>query len=76
MYGTRSGVKIAHQLGPNALAGKTVVIVGGTDGIGAALARAAAMAGAKVTVVGRSLRTEVQGVDFLKGDVSTTVSHL
>jgi NAD(P)-dependent dehydrogenase (short-subunit alcohol dehydrogenase family) len=71
MYGTRSGVKIAHQLGPNALAGKTVVIVGGTDGIGAALARAAAMAGAKVTVVGRSLRTKVQGVDFLKGDVST-----
>lgn len=71
MYGVRTGVKVARPPALPSLMGKTVVIVGGTNGIGASLARLAAQAGAKVTVVGRSERSKVPGVSFLKGDVST-----
>ena len=74
MYGIASGLKIASLAGSSAaslLLGKSVVIVGGTAGIGSAIARAAAKQGAKVTVVGRSQRETVSNISFLKGDVTT-----
>ena len=71
MYGVRdASVKIARAAA--SLDGKHVAIVGGTAGIGAALARAAAAAGARVTVAGRKLRGALPPrVDFVQGDVST-----
>ena len=72
MYGIRSGFKVKPPPpGKISLAGKTVIVVGGTGGIGRGLARASAAAGAKVFVVGRKLRGEDAGVTFVKGDVST-----
>ena len=70
MYGIASGLKLAsHAV---SLAGKSVVIVGGTAGLGNAIARASANAGAKVTVVGRSQREVLPpNITFIKGDVST-----
>jgi NAD(P)-dependent dehydrogenase (short-subunit alcohol dehydrogenase family) len=54
------------------LAGKSVVIVGGTDGLGRAIAKAAAARGAKVTVAGRTFRDAgVAGIDFVRADLST-----
>lgn len=40
------------------LSGKKVVVVGGTNGLGRALARFAATRGAMVTIVGRVFREE------------------
>ena len=53
------------------LAGKKVAVVGGTDGLGRAIALAAAARGAQVVVVGRTNRVEgVPGVSFVKADLS------
>lgn len=54
------------------LAGKTLVVVGGTDGLGRAIAQLAASRGASVTVVGRTFRDEgVRGISFVKADLSS-----
>jgi NAD(P)-dependent dehydrogenase (short-subunit alcohol dehydrogenase family) len=54
------------------LSGKRIAIVGGTDGLGRAIARLAASRGARVTVVGRTFRDEgVPGLTFLKADLSS-----
>lgn len=53
------------------IAGKNVVIVGGTGGLGRALAKVLVRRGAKVTVVGRSFRDGNQsGISFLQADLS------
>lgn len=54
------------------LAGKRFAVIGGTDGLGRAIARAAASRGAEVTVVGRTFRDEgVAGLSFVKADLSS-----
>lgn len=50
------------------LQGKTAVFVGGTNGIGRALAKAATAAGARVIVVGRKCRES--NVEFIESDLS------
>lgn len=71
MYGVRDATaKVARAA--ISLEGKSVGIVGGTAGIGAALARAAASAGARVTVAGRVLRGPLPPrTTFVPGDVGT-----
>lgn len=51
------------------LSAKKVTVVGGTDGLGRAIANLAAQRGAKVTVVGRTFRGD-QGLEFIKADLS------
>jgi NAD(P)-dependent dehydrogenase (short-subunit alcohol dehydrogenase family) len=52
--------------------GKRVAIVGGTGGIGQALARLLASQGAQVTVVGQTFRDQgTRGIEFLKADLSS-----
>lgn len=54
-----------------ALAGKKAVVVGGTDGLGRAIARRLAERGAEVTVVGRTFRDEgTPRVAFVRADLS------
>lgn len=54
------------------LAGKRVAIVGGTDGIGRALAQLAAARGADVLVVGRTFRDEGHPrIRFMNADLSS-----
>ena len=54
------------------LHGRRVLIVGGTDGLGRAIARLAVDRGAAVTVVGRTFRDEgVPGLTFVKADLSS-----
>jgi NAD(P)-dependent dehydrogenase (short-subunit alcohol dehydrogenase family) len=71
MYGLKdASIKIARTAA--SLEGKSVAVVGGTAGIGAALARAAAAAGARVIVSGRTLRGALPPrTEFIAGDVST-----
>lgn len=53
------------------LSGKHGFVVGGTNGLGRAIALLAASKGAKVTVVGRSFRDEnVANLAFIKADLS------
>lgn len=53
------------------LSGKTVAVVGGTGGIGRAIARLLAERGATVTVVGQTFRDQgVPRVSFLKADLN------
>ena len=53
------------------LAGKRVVVVGGTNGLGRAIALQAAQDGAAVIVVGRKFLDEgVKGVSFVQADLS------
>lgn len=53
------------------LAGKSLAIVGGTNGLGRAVARLAASRGAKVTVVGQTFRDDgVPGISFVSADLS------
>ena len=54
------------------LAGKKVAVVGGTDGLGRAIAHAAASRGAEVTVVGRTNREApgTQRISFVQCDLS------
>ncbi len=51
--------------------GWRIAIVGGTGGLGRALARFLASKGARVTVVGQTFRDAgVPGIDFVKADLS------
>ncbi len=53
------------------LSGKKLAVIGGTDGLGRAIAKQAASLGANVTVVGRTFRDEgVQNINFVKCDLS------
>ena len=67
-----TSLKIARVGADNFTAdGWRIAIVGGTGGIGRALARFLASRGARVTVVGQTFRDEgVPGIDFLKADLS------
>jgi len=57
MYGITLGIKLnACKPSELDLTGKTIVIVGGTSGIGRALTLKAAEKGAEVIVVGRSFK--------------------
>lgn len=54
------------------LAGKKVVVVGGTDGLGRAIARLAAQRGAQVRVAGRTFRDAgLPNLTFQKADLSS-----
>lgn len=53
------------------LAGKNVIVVGGTGGIGRAFSRHLAAAGAHVVVVGQTFRDAgVPGIEFIQADLS------
>jgi 2,4-dienoyl-CoA reductase-like NADH-dependent reductase (Old Yellow Enzyme family)/NAD(P)-dependent dehydrogenase (short-subunit alcohol dehydrogenase family) len=57
---------------PGAAAGKQVVVVGGTGGLGRALSRQLAAGGARVTVVGQTFRdADVPGISFVQADLSS-----
>jgi NAD(P)-dependent dehydrogenase (short-subunit alcohol dehydrogenase family) len=63
---------VVHPPASLELSGKRVVVVGGTDGLGRAIARLAAEAGAEVTVVGRTFRDQgVPRITFMKADLSS-----
>ncbi len=65
---------VVHKVAADALdlRGKRVAVVGGTDGLGRAIARLAAARGAEVLVVGRTFRDEGQkGMSFLRADLSS-----
>lgn len=54
------------------LAGRHLAVVGGTDGLGRAIARVIAGRGAQVTVIGRTFRDEgVANIRFLRADLSS-----
>ncbi|GMM31576.1 putative short-chain dehydrogenase/reductase [Martiniozyma asiatica (nom. inval.)] len=56
----------------NKLKGLNVIIIGGTGGLGRAISRVLAFAGASVTVVGRSFRDqENSNIKFIKADLSS-----
>jgi NAD(P)-dependent dehydrogenase (short-subunit alcohol dehydrogenase family) len=59
---------------PNDVTGKTVLVVGGTNGLGRAIALSAAGKGAKVIVVGRKLSDDdktVTNLSFVQADLSS-----
>lgn len=63
---------VVHPPASLELSGKRMVVVGGTDGLGRAIARLAAEAGAEVTVVGRTFRDQgVPRMSFMKADLSS-----
>jgi NAD(P)-dependent dehydrogenase (short-subunit alcohol dehydrogenase family) len=75
MFGkTNSSIQYARIAASSIdLAGKRVAVVGGTDGLGRAIARLAAARGADVIVVGRTFRDEgVPRISFIKADLSLT----
>lgn len=52
------------------LAGTNVAVVGGTGGIGRAISRLLASRGARVTVVGRTMRDpDIPGLEFIEADL-------
>jgi len=61
-------VVLPRAASSGALSGKRVLIVGGTAGIGAGLAKSCAAAGAFVTVFGRTQRDA--SISFVKADLS------
>jgi len=62
-------LSVSHDI---TAAGKNVAVVGGTGGLGRAIARLLAARGAQVPVVGRTSRDEgVPGVDFVAADLGT-----
>ena len=73
MYGRRAtGVSFGPPAALSALKGKNVLVVGGTGGLGRALAKAAATAGANVVVAGRTYRDAgVPGISFVSTDASS-----
>lgn len=70
MFGTLDkGVKVTSLLGQ--LAGRLVVVVGGTTGLGRALAREAAHRGAEVLVVGNEFHDHgVPRIKFIQANLS------
>lgn len=61
----------ASRFNPSEVAGKKVAIIGGTGGIGRALAREMATHGAHVTVVGQTFRDAgVPNIEFVQADLS------
>ncbi|MGG1905274.1 SDR family NAD(P)-dependent oxidoreductase [Enterobacter ludwigii] len=53
------------------VAGKEIAVIGGTGGLGRALAKTLAVRGARVTVVGRSFRdVDQSGISFIRADLS------
>lgn len=53
------------------LSGRHLAVIGGTDGLGRAIAKHAAKLGAKVTVVGRTFRDQgVENISFIPCDMS------
>jgi len=62
---------VVHPPASLELSGKRAAVVGGTDGLGRAIARLLVEAGAEVTVVGRTFRDEgVPRLRFVKADLS------
>ncbi|MFO0618520.1 MAG: SDR family NAD(P)-dependent oxidoreductase [Polyangiaceae bacterium] len=62
---------IRHPAESLDLTGKNVLVVGGTNGLGRAIARLVAARGAKVTVVGQTFRdADAPNIDFVKADLS------
>ena len=60
-----------RSLAPGSLRGKKVAMIGGTNGIGRALARLFAAKGAEVVVVGRTFRDQgVERLRFISADLS------
>lgn len=60
------------SLADGALTGKKVLVVGGTGGLGQAISRRLAKAGAEVTVVGQTFRDEgTARLSFVKADLSS-----
>jgi len=55
-YISSSQSQIAYQLQSNSLSGKIILITGATGGLGTALSKACAQAGATVVLVGRKLK--------------------
>lgn len=63
---------VVHPPASLDLSGKRVAVVGGTDGLGRAIARLAAEKGAEVIVVGRTFRDDgVPRLSFVKADLSS-----
>ena len=63
---------VTYEAVPADALGQRAVVVGGTGGIGRALARLMAARGAEVTVVGRTFRDEgVAGLRFMEADLSS-----
>ena len=56
---------------PKDLKGKNVAVIGGTSGLGRAIALKAAEDGANVTVVGRSFKDDPDKIHFIKADLSS-----
>ncbi|MFI6867681.1 SDR family NAD(P)-dependent oxidoreductase [Nocardia sp. NPDC050406] len=64
----------AVPVGQLDLHGQRLVVIGGTNGLGRAMARQAADLGANVTVVGRTLREETSTrPEFVRADLSSMV---
>ena len=58
----------------DALNGKKIAIIGGTDGIGRALAHTLAAKGAEVTVVGRTFRDDgIPRLHFMQADLAQMI---
>ncbi len=69
----RKDIRITPQASlATALQDRRVAVVGGTAGIGRALAKDMAKHGASVTIVGRTFRDEgTPGIEFINADLST-----
>jgi NAD(P)-dependent dehydrogenase (short-subunit alcohol dehydrogenase family) len=60
-----------HSAASLDLTGKNILAVGGTNGLGRAIARLAAARGARVTAVGQTFRdADRRNIDFVKADLS------
>ena len=71
MYGKPNTSFTLRPAPLSTLTGKRVLVVGGTAGIGQALARLAAGSGALTTVIGRTFRDEgAANITFVKADLS------
>jgi len=72
MNGVPRGVPTLSDASGLAARGKNVAVVGGTGGLGRAIARLLAARGAMVTVVGRTFRDKgVANLDFVAADLAT-----
>lgn len=72
MKGVRDPSVTLEAAGALDLRGKSALVVGGTDGLGRAIAQVMAERGARVTVVGRTFRDEgAPGLSFVRADLSS-----